>query len=595
MMYPKGKVIQLKPDVHRMKRETDSEPVLVSVELDLISHGGSAANTTFKEPLVLNSLPCSPKKAARDTLIDGFESVLPYMPSARFGNLVTADRREIDGFRRIANTVDDWYRNDTESKPLSIAVFGQPGSGKSFGVKEVIKSILAANGKGITDLEFNLSQFRKEDDLRQAFEVIRDKALSHEVPIVFFDEFDSTFEGRELGWLKHFISPITDGKYKDGEAKRPLGRGIYIFIGGTKTKYEDFFGNVPASGDGPGDFTGQSPSFQTPEDGLKEFLGGIDLNRAGAAEPTLTYMELDMSMMSRYNQLKKKFYEIRDKALVGDIPVVFFRNFDGEFGAEKLGWLKYFLAPMQDGEFFDHGSRHPIGRAIFVFEQGTPHFNGFPQTQLRYADHPGAKLPDFVSRLRGYVRNGGGYDSLKNVLTWYLKDDKANKPLSIGLFQSCREPPDPLLKVKKAFNDALKGYVDILGPSDLGGEDHEYFAIRRAMLLRSMLERIFKFDKGKEIDMDPHVLNALLFTPSVLHGARSLESILAMSNISPGHRIETIHLCEEDQRILHVNDPKFQDYLGSGEVPSDPRDTPENKRHYAWIERKSGRVYKHKA
>ena len=37
----------------------------------------------------------------------------------------------------------------------------------------------------------------------------------------------------------------------------------------------------------------------------------------------------------------------------------------------KLGWLKYFLAPMQDGVFRVGDSIHPIGKAIFVFAGGT--------------------------------------------------------------------------------------------------------------------------------------------------------------------------------------------------------------------------------
>ncbi|CAK46794.1 hypothetical protein M747DRAFT_318522 [Aspergillus niger ATCC 13496] len=375
--------------------ETDSEPVLVSVELDLAN-----AETTSRVPLVLKSLPCSPQKAAQDTLIQGFECVLPYMPSARFGNLITADRGEVDGFRKIANMVHEWYLSNDESKPLSIAVFGQPGSGKSFGVKEVIKSILAADGKGITDLEFNLSQFREETDLRHAFEVIRGKALSREVPIVFFDEFDSTFQERELGWLPHFIKPIKEGKYKDGAVERPLGRGIYIFIGGTKTNHDDFF---------------------------KSLSNGDD--------------------------------------------------------------------------------------------------------------------------------SGG----------------------------------DPHRKVKEDFRTALKGYVDILGPSQLGDQDMNYFPIRRAILLRSMLERIFKFAKGKPIEMDTGVRNALLFTPTVLHGARSLESILSMSKINAGNPIKVNDICKEDQRKLHVKDPKFEQYL-NGKI--NPPNAERDEQHYAWIERKSGRAYK---
>ncbi|KAL3252671.1 hypothetical protein ABHI18_009954 [Aspergillus niger] len=308
------------------------------------------------------------------------------------------------------------------------------------------------------------------------------------------------------------------------------------------------------------------------------------------------------------------FYEVRDETLAGDIPLVFFKEFDSNFGDEKLGWLKYFLAPMQDGEFFDHGSRHPLGRAVFVFEQGTEHFNGFPETDMNSSLFPGAKLPDFVSRPRGQIQIGNKqaepgdrqledeqpgagdtqtkpkniYKPLENIFTWYLSDNnlKANKPLSIGLFQNIS---DPHRKVKEDFRTALKGYVDILGPSQLGDQDMNYFPIRRAILLRSMLERIFKFAKGKPIEMDTGVRNALLLTPTVLHGARSLESILSMSKINAGKLIEVNDICKEDQRKLHVKDPNFEQYL-NGKI--NPPNAERDEQHYAWIERKSGRAYK---
>ncbi|OJJ29810.1 hypothetical protein ASPWEDRAFT_733487, partial [Aspergillus wentii DTO 134E9] len=579
--FPKGKPRGTDPVFHRMKFETVSEPVLVSVELDLVSKAEDTDEKAFKQPLVLDSLPCPPEKAAWDTLKHGFGCVLPYMPSAQFGNLVTADRGEVDGFRTIANTVDSWYQDKTNKTPLPIAVFGQPGSGKSFGVKEVIKATLAAHQKEITDLEFNLSQFRKEDDLRQAFQAIQDKGLSGKVPIVFFDEFDSTFRGRSLGWLKHFIKPITEGKYMDGEVTRPLGRGIYIFIGGTKTTYGDFFKDIkPISSSAHAIPPGQG---QTPETKLKEFLGDID------GKQNFNTIELDLSEMTEYNQLKKRFYEIRDQALEGNLPLVFFKNFDSNFGAEKLGWLKYFLAPMQDGEFFDHGSRHPIGRAIFVFDQGTPHFNGFPETNLNYEAFPGAKLPDFVSRLRGHVQKkqtGNDYEPLKNVATWYLQKNKADKPLSIGLFHHCAENP----QLMRDFKGALKGYVNILGPNKLNENDGKYFPIRRAILLRSMFERGFKV--RDELQIKEEVQNALLFTPNVLHGARSLEAILAMSQISPSAQFEEGHLPSVDQRKLHVDQTEFGKYLKGPDRNTWGSSNANDKHRYAWIERKSGRAYK---
>ncbi|OJZ86786.1 hypothetical protein ASPFODRAFT_207183 [Aspergillus luchuensis CBS 106.47] len=584
MALPRDEGVQTHLDpIHHLKRESDSEPVLVSVELDLIAQGKDTQQMSFKKPLVLDSLPCTPQKAAHDTLTRGFESVLPYMPGARFGKLVTADRGEVDGFRKIANTVQEWYSSDGNPEPLYIAVFGQPGSGKSFGVKEVINSILKADSKSAKVDEFNLSQFGKIQDLYDAFGAIQDSDKgSQEVPVVFFDEFDTTFEGKELGWLAHFLGIINQGKYQDGGESKPVKRGIYVFIGGTHTTYDDFFKPV-LGGTQASEAAIEASAFKKHLESSSFYKGSV---------PTVKIMDVDISTKSNHSDLITAFNNIKNEIKAESLPLVIFKNFDSYYEEETLGWLKYFLAPMQDGVFYDKGTKKELGRAIFVFEQGTHHFNGFPAKNLDYRDFPGAKLPDFVSRLRGCVGNKIELRSLDNVLTWYLEQNQPNKPLSIGSFRACETKLSERLIPLDTFRSKLKGYVNILGPSSLGGGDEKYFVIRRAMLLRSMLQRNFGFGEGQFIDMDPGVLNALLFTPRVLHGARSLESILSMSRIQEGVRIKKSDICTEDQRMLHVKGEAFQSLLDSSEVDPGTQATPENKRHYAWIERKSGRAYK---
>jgi len=86
---------------------------------------------------------------------------------------------------------------------------------------------------------------------------------------------------------------------------------------------------------------------------------------------------------------------------------VFFDEFDSPFEG-KLGWLKYFLSPMQDGTFRDGESVHPIGKSIFVFAGGiNSTFAAFSQDGLKgqekEQEFKNAKVPDFISRLCGYV------------------------------------------------------------------------------------------------------------------------------------------------------------------------------------------------
>lgn len=172
---------------------------------------------------------------AADIARDGVERALTGVPIGRFGHLVTVDRGEIEAFRTVASLISEYVRTP-QPKPLSIGVFGPPGAGKSFGVKEV------ARAGGLVDkpLEFNLAQFRSPDDLIDALHVVRDKVLGGAVPLVFWDEFDTALDGNPLGWLRYFLAPMQDGEFRQGQITHPIGRCIFVFAGGTCSRIEDF-------------------------------------------------------------------------------------------------------------------------------------------------------------------------------------------------------------------------------------------------------------------------------------------------------------------------------------------------------------------
>ena len=168
----------------------------------------------------------------------GEKSALKYIPIARFGKLKTVDRTEIEAYRSIKNLISEYVSVKSVPRPLSIAVFGTPGSGKSFGVTEVASSI-APNL--IEKLDFNLSQFQDLADLTNALHKVRDISLMGKIPLVFFDEFDSAFQGK-LGWLKYFLAPMQDGVFRVGDAVHPIGKAIFVFAGGTSSRYKQFCG-----------------------------------------------------------------------------------------------------------------------------------------------------------------------------------------------------------------------------------------------------------------------------------------------------------------------------------------------------------------
>ena len=293
----------------------------------------------------------------------GPQEALTDVPQLSIGDLFTVDREEIEAYRSIKVLLTE-YVERTPSTPISIAVFGSPGSGKSFGVKEIVKTI--GGKKKIKALTFNLTQFAKAEDLRGAFHQVRDVSLRGEIPLVFWDEFDTTYGEKALGWLRYFISPMQDGEFQEDQITHPIGTSIFVFAGGTATSKDEFV-------------------------------------KPGATEER--------------------------KAL---------------------------------------------------------------------------KVPDFISR--------------------------------------------------------LKGFLNVTGPNRRSPDGDPHYLIRRAIVLRSMLERhcpdLFRKDgKRKILQIAPGVLHAFLHTSKYVHGARSLESVIAMSTLAGRKRFVSSSLPPESQLALHVELP----------------------------------------
>ena len=170
-------------------------------------------------------------KLCEDIISNGVEKALKGIPILKYRNFFSADRCEIEDYRRIHNLFEEYLLNQKMNKPLSICVFGAPGSGKSFGISELVEHFKYERKIKIQTRNFNLSQFNL-DDLSSAFDQIRDISVNGELPIVFWDEFDCEVNGQPLGWLKRFLAPMQDGEYYENANRHSIGRAIFIFAGG---------------------------------------------------------------------------------------------------------------------------------------------------------------------------------------------------------------------------------------------------------------------------------------------------------------------------------------------------------------------------
>jgi hypothetical protein len=160
---------------------------------------------------------------------------------------LTVDRDEIDSYLDIILLAQKYFDDHTWKAPLCLAVFGPPGSGKSFTLREILKIIPGLSKRD--PLNYNLAQFASVEDLTTAFHQVQDRALREEVPLVIFDEFDASFNGEKLGWLKYFLAPMQDGEFKGRSGTYKVGHAIFIFAGGINRTYHEFTTQHEEGGD----------------------------------------------------------------------------------------------------------------------------------------------------------------------------------------------------------------------------------------------------------------------------------------------------------------------------------------------------------
>lgn len=142
-----------------------------------------------------------------------------------------------DQVDHIVKLLRSYVNDSSEKKALSIVIFGPPGSGKSTFVNNIANEI-----EGIELVKTaNLTQISDSEEMTEAFkDALLTKRGSADIPVIFFDEFDTMRSGTPLGWLSWFLAPMEDGEVLAKGQEVQIGKAVFIFAGGTAETLNEF-------------------------------------------------------------------------------------------------------------------------------------------------------------------------------------------------------------------------------------------------------------------------------------------------------------------------------------------------------------------
>lgn len=157
-----------------------------------------------------------------------------------FGALVPLSKVERRQLQSVRDLVRRFVHQPSHVRPLCVAVFGPPGSGKSFAVEQIAAEALGDADASVLPTTINLTQVASPAELSSALATALLGATSDVVPLLFFDEFDTARDGAPYGWLSWFLAPMHDGKFIYDGKIIPVNRAIFVFAGGTAATMEEF-------------------------------------------------------------------------------------------------------------------------------------------------------------------------------------------------------------------------------------------------------------------------------------------------------------------------------------------------------------------
>lgn len=145
------------------------------------------------------------------------------------GSYVTRNEEFKNYINDLCDLIQVYIEKKKSDRPLNVLLAAPPGSGKSFLIKQLIKSLENVDDNSIVFEEIYIGSLDNIDEIRGIFQRIQSLNPERKLPFVFFDEIDSEIRG-EYVYAK-FLAPMWDGNFYVGKEKFCLGRCVFFFAG----------------------------------------------------------------------------------------------------------------------------------------------------------------------------------------------------------------------------------------------------------------------------------------------------------------------------------------------------------------------------
>ena len=261
------------------------------------------------------------------------------------------------------------------------------------------------------------------------------------------------------------------------------------------------------------------------------------------------FHEFNLSGIASPEDLGDLFLRLQETAMKGLMPIAFWDEFDTECGG-KLGWLRHFLGPMQDGTFIHKGYARTLPRkVIFVFAGSM--FGSFGEMALLDSVRT-ASLKSLCESSTGNVADAPWDQILDQACAFTPKDFAAAKGPDF------KSRLDAVLDIRGVSPRNTKKFTDSLGRIwDVALHDTDSMTsrlFRKARILEFHLTsryRQLRPEKGHLL-ISPETLSSLLFEEKYYHDARSIEKMVKMFGLQTRDVIDDTVVPTGTQRRIHM-------------------------------------------